>query len=231
MLMKVHSYCAVNGYLATQSFKYDSTLRKIKSLCSSDSSIGSYDKAVEVATAQRESGLRARRKAEMLSESSGSNDTTPALTPSLSFATISPPNGVNGAKPGYPFAPTNSSSLSTAPNINTAGLRQRLHALQTSTPALQPPTRVDPSSQSQPPPSAVEDEFAPNRHILCHHPSPEISELAQTLTELDQELVSSEVQGNREGMRWPENLTLWNFMDYMLIPTLVYEMQYPRTAT
>ena len=29
--------------------------------------------------------------------------------------------------------------------------------------------------------------------------------------------------------KYPENLTFANFLDYMLCPTLVYELEYPRT--
>jgi sterol O-acyltransferase len=30
-------------------------------------------------------------------------------------------------------------------------------------------------------------------------------------------------------MRYPNNLTFANFLDYMICPTLVYELEYPRT--
>ena len=38
-----------------------------------------------------------------------------------------------------------------------------------------------------------------------------------------------ELLGGSEQLRYPYNLTFSNFADYMLIPTLVYELQYPRT--
>ncbi len=62
-------------------------------------------------------------------------------------------------------------------------------------------------------------------HILVNHPDPQISALATEYTELESELVSS----GPERVRWPENITFKNFAVYQLIPTLVYELEYPRT--
>jgi sterol O-acyltransferase len=62
-------------------------------------------------------------------------------------------------------------------------------------------------------------------HILVHHPDPRISVLATEFSELESELVSS----GPERVRWPENITFKNFAVYQLIPTLVYELEYPRT--
>jgi sterol O-acyltransferase len=60
---------------------------------------------------------------------------------------------------------------------------------------------------------------------LIDHPDPEISALATEYFELESELVSS----GPERVRWPENITLKNFAVYQLIPTLVYELEFPRT--
>lgn len=43
----------------------------------------------------------------------------------------------------------------------------------------------------------------------------EIEELAEELT--------------HDGVTYPENLTLWNYIDYLLVPSLVYDIVYPRT--
>ncbi|OJT11939.1 Sterol O-acyltransferase 2 [Trametes pubescens] len=61
--------------------------------------------------------------------------------------------------------------------------------------------------------------------VLVHHPSATIAELAQTHAELEREL-----RGPVEGrVRWPANITLRAFAWYQLTPTLVYELEYPRT--
>ena len=60
---------------------------------------------------------------------------------------------------------------------------------------------------------------------LVDHPDPEVSALATEYLELESELVSS----GPERVRWPENITFKNFVVYQLIPTLVYELEFPRT--
>ncbi|EIW58269.1 MBOAT-domain-containing protein [Trametes versicolor FP-101664 SS1] len=61
--------------------------------------------------------------------------------------------------------------------------------------------------------------------VLVHHPSQKIAELARTHAELEREL-----RGPVEGrVRWPANITLRAFAWYQLTPTLVYELEYPRT--
>ena len=62
-------------------------------------------------------------------------------------------------------------------------------------------------------------------HLLVNHPDPQISALATELSELESELISS----GPERVRWPENITFKNFAVYQLIPSLVYELEYPRT--
>ncbi|KAI0285808.1 MBOAT, membrane-bound O-acyltransferase family-domain-containing protein [Russula aff. rugulosa BPL654] len=62
-------------------------------------------------------------------------------------------------------------------------------------------------------------------HMLTHHPDPRISALATEFSDLESELISS----GPERVRWPENITFKNFAVYQLIPTLVYELEYPRT--
>jgi sterol O-acyltransferase len=61
--------------------------------------------------------------------------------------------------------------------------------------------------------------------VLVDHPDPEISALATEYVDLESELVSS----GPERVRWPENITFKNFAVYQLIPTLVYELEFPRT--
>jgi len=62
-------------------------------------------------------------------------------------------------------------------------------------------------------------------HPLVDHPDDKISELAQEYSELDAELVST----GPAKIRWPNNISWSNFADYQLIPTLVYDLEYPRT--
>lgn len=63
------------------------------------------------------------------------------------------------------------------------------------------------------------------QHPLVDHPDEKIAQLAQEFSELDSELVST----GPGKVRWPKNISWRNFADYQLIPTLVYELEYPRT--
>ncbi|KAG8819609.1 hypothetical protein FRC17_010375 [Serendipita sp. 399] len=65
----------------------------------------------------------------------------------------------------------------------------------------------------------------PPSHPLVDHPDRDISALAQELSELEVELTSTQ----KHKTRWPANLTWANYVDYQLLPTLVYEIEYPRT--
>ncbi len=62
-------------------------------------------------------------------------------------------------------------------------------------------------------------------HPLIDHPNEYISDLAKEYTELQGELRSP----GPEYLVWPNNITFKNFAVYQLIPTLVYELEYPRT--
>ncbi|KAI9343951.1 MBOAT-domain-containing protein [Obelidium mucronatum] len=52
-------------------------------------------------------------------------------------------------------------------------------------------------------------------------------ELTAIQLELDQ--FESDLKGKVTGLPFPQNLTFVNFVDYMAIPSLVYEIEYPRT--
>ncbi|GLB41942.1 putative sterol O-acyltransferase [Lyophyllum shimeji] len=62
-------------------------------------------------------------------------------------------------------------------------------------------------------------------HPLVDHPDERIAELAKDYCDLRSELTST----GPARVTWPDNITIKNFADYMLVPTLVYELEYPRT--
>lgn len=64
-----------------------------------------------------------------------------------------------------------------------------------------------------------------HQHPLVFHPDDKISTLAKDYSDLQAELVST----GPERVAWPSNITWKNFAVYQLIPTLVYELEYPRT--
>ncbi|KNZ74514.1 putative sterol O-acyltransferase 1 [Termitomyces sp. J132] len=70
---------------------------------------------------------------------------------------------------------------------------------------------------------SVDTHFVP--HGLVDHPDEQISELAREYSDLQSELTSL----GPLHVTWPNNMTLENFVIYQLMPTLVYELEYPRT--
>ena len=62
-------------------------------------------------------------------------------------------------------------------------------------------------------------------HPLIYHPDPEISAMAKDYSELQSELTGSGPQN----VTWPNNISWKNFAMYQLTPTLVYDLEYPRT--
>jgi len=65
----------------------------------------------------------------------------------------------------------------------------------------------------------------PTQHPLSFHPDPSLSALAKEYSDLEMEMFSS----GPAQIIWPNNITWKNFAVYQLIPTLIYELEYPRT--
>src|SRR5271155_1860789 len=53
-------------------------------------------------------------------------------------------------------------------------------------------------------------------------------EQKEQLAQLRQDL-ATELTSPLGRVTFPQNLTLWNYCDYILCPTLCYELEYPRT--
>ncbi|KAF7309847.1 O-acyltransferase [Mycena indigotica] len=76
--------------------------------------------------------------------------------------------------------------------------------------------------------SKKDDDFAKHSsepHILVNHPNEGIAAMARDYSELANELTST----GPYSVSYPDNITFKNFAVYQLIPTLVYELEYPRT--
>jgi len=71
----------------------------------------------------------------------------------------------------------------------------------------------------------VKKSAKPSQHPLAFHPDPSLSAIAKEYSDLQMEMISS----GPEQVIWPNNITWKNFAVYQLIPTLVYELEYPRT--
>ncbi|KAL0953816.1 hypothetical protein HGRIS_004996 [Hohenbuehelia grisea] len=110
---------------------------------------------------------------------------------------------------GTPPVPQGSTTSYVDPQTATT-LRNRLAAVTGTTPKDSP---LD---------SSVVD---PRTHPLVDHPDEDLSAMAQDYSEMQTELTS----GGPHPVTWPNNISLRHFADYQLVPTLVYELEYPRT--
>jgi len=178
MIMKMHSYVYVNGYLQW----VDREAKKVLAALHKETErVGGFETAVAVAKIHR-------KEVDGASVRSDSGSSTPDTS-----------NGHGGGE--RPFLEVEVSAASV--------LRQRLAAAARSETVVTEHTA----------------DIAEGPYPLVDHPDEKVSELAEEFSKLDAELIST---GSAK-VRWPNNITWSNFADYQLIPTLVYDLEYPRT--
>jgi sterol O-acyltransferase len=198
MLMKMHSYMAVNGYLQCVNAQ---SLLVLDQLREATTSHGGWEQCVRTAKLHR-------AEMDTAGGHSPSVESTPAGTP------LEIPDG------------TKKSFV----DVDTANaLRKRLAAAAAG--RLETPLAEDAETVLQEDLSASRHQESEARaelvmpQILVDHPVEMVAALAKEYLELEAELTSP----GPEAIRWPNNITFKNFAVYQLIPTLVYELEYPRT--
>ncbi|KAG5654358.1 hypothetical protein H0H81_003816 [Sphagnurus paluster] len=146
----------------------------------------------------------ARRLA--LNVAAGLHSSSPSTSPS---DTPSTPEAASGSTTSYTDAAT------------AQALRQRLTSVTKATKgnivvsdAPGTPTQDDPRKGTP---------FEP--HPLVDHPEEQVAELARDYSDLKSELTSP----GPTFVTWPDTISFSNFALYQIIPTLVYELEYPRT--
>ena len=223
MIMKMHSYIAINGTLSIvkqQRDKLEKTLRK------ETERVGGYGPALQDAMAHRRE-LDARNDMGSAqtsgTESGGSNFPSPRAgspvqvgTPDLS--TQLPAD----SQQSYMDAPAAQALRNRLVNAGAPALLATPNNIGRLPATNGKANHVSEGREEFP--SDVADK-GPRPHPLVDHPDARVSSFAQELTELDGELVSS----GPKYVRWPDNISTKDFAVYMLIPTLVYELEYPRT--
>ncbi|KAJ3521252.1 hypothetical protein NMY22_g12390 [Coprinellus aureogranulatus] len=221
LIMKMHSYLTVNGHMQATRERAESVLADLKELVSKLYPGTSFDDAIQMAqTARLEKEKREEMAAMLMSQSDSSGTSTPRE---------GTPLPVDGGNPN---------SISSYVDIGTAAaLRRRLNGVsETTSNGLSVPPQQVHSAGSQavdaPLPAGngvVKTSAAPPppKHPLVHHPNQEIATLAEYYSEV---LADMRSNGPKDYTQWPDNITWKNFADYMLIPSLVYELEYPRTT-
>ncbi|KAI5895388.1 uncharacterized protein SCHCODRAFT_02619284 [Schizophyllum commune H4-8] len=204
MIMKMHSYINVNGYMQYITAQSQQVLDQMRK--ATETIGGGWDHAIEVAKARR---AELDNAAGMSSgtDSPPSMDTTPPVMATPPIAT--------GASASYVDADT------------ATALRKRLASV---APGVANDMRKAEKAQE----AAAADEKSGVRshvvsalepHPLVDHPNEEIAQMAKDYSEMQGELTST----GPERITWPNNVTYKNFGLYLLIPSLVYELEYPRT--
>jgi len=125
------------------------------------------------------------------------------------------------ATPDHP-TPINEKSITP---VSSAELRHRLVSAQTKLSVSPPSLTSNPTSSTSTPPSEPAAPEPRKPSTLTFHPSHQIRDLASNIDAMRLDLTGTGVKR----VVWPENVTFWNFTDYLLIPTLCYELEYPRT--
>ncbi|RXW23900.1 hypothetical protein EST38_g1977 [Candolleomyces aberdarensis] len=241
MIMKMHSYMTVNGQMQSARQRADALLAQLKDLVAKLYPADSWEAAIELSQSRRLEQERKEEAALAMSKSTSGASTPREGTPILEGTPL-PPLEASG----------NPNALSTFVDPHTAtALRRRLVSMANSTStngsamksvsssassvsstpqesgdaSLKPP----PYAPSEPPPAEflVASLPPPPPHPLVHHPNTEIATLAGEYSDVLSDLRSS---GPKDYTQWPENITLKNFAVYQLIPSLVYELEYPRTT-
>ena len=206
MIMKMHSYSTMNGQLQTV---HNHSKCVFSQLQEATKSVGGWEKALEEAHIKQ-----------------AEHDLANAIPASYTDSTHSSPAN------GTPSLPEGSSS-SYADASTANALRKRLAAVvaqshRSGASEGKENADTEASQKPEPPTFVVSNEPPPQTiapHPLVNHPNNEIAALAKEYSELQTELTSMGPQY----VTWPNNITWKNFAVFQLIPTLVYELEYPRT--
>ena len=209
--MKMHSYITLNWQLR---FVMEQSQELFDSLKDKTKAVGGWDKALADAIAkQKELRFQASITCAATANGSSTREPTPFGTPPV-------PEGSSTSYVEVPIA---------------SALRHRLNAVmslpdsdnqRSSSRAavdVAHPHLLQDRSQKMLINDGSTGEFGP--HLLIHHADPDISAIAKDYSELQSELTSS----GPHHVTWPDNITWKNFAMYQLIPTLVYDLEYPRT--
>lgn len=209
--MKMHSYITVNGQLQHVAEQADNLYPQ---LVKATESVGGWDKAIAVASA-KQAELDALNSSQYSTPANGStHEPTPIGTPKVP----------EGSSTSYVDVKT---ANALRKRLLTVAAESKVASARGEDVRVPEIHRLASKDYPEPPRMVAQEEISEvlNPHPLIMHPDPQISDMAKDYTELQNELVSS----GPTYVKWPENITWKNFVVYQLIPTLVYELEYPRT--
>jgi sterol O-acyltransferase len=221
MVMKMHSYITVNGQLQTIDNEGKSLFVRLKS---ATEFVGGWDKAMTVASAkQAEQHAKMAVASETAENSNSELEPTPIGTPSMpeglsaSYVDEKTASALRKRLAAISHGRSSETSISTMHstlgNESHGGFMNRFKTED----AKDAHTYVVNEGEG------YDEDFKP--HVLVYHPDENISTLAIEYSDLQSELVGS----GPNHVKWQDTISWKNFALYQLIPTLVYELEYPRT--
>ncbi|WWC72925.1 uncharacterized protein I206_106889 [Kwoniella pini CBS 10737] len=240
-MMKMHSYMAHNGMLATVYFQLQEEKRQLDEVIKHVE--GGKEKLLTEA-AERQAHLEALEGPTPVGTPGPG---TPALTARSSFSVPSanstgyedPANILKKQLGGFTDMNTTNGGITTAIKEGTpehsgilgpsAEIRQRVGRKKKNqaTDALpQPRPNLPLGTSLEPSHSTLPHEHAPPSP-LAWSTNEKVALLARNIDAMQEELISN----GGTGLVWPQNVTYRHFLDFMFFPTLVYQLEYPRTKT
>ncbi|KAH8116441.1 MBOAT-domain-containing protein [Phellopilus nigrolimitatus] len=200
MIMKMHSYMSTNGYLQQVNRNFEATMKLLRS---ATSKVGGWDTAITEAKALTPEVVHSG--ATTASRSIDEFDASPSVTPGTM---------ADGTTRSY------------IEGDMALALRNRLLNFPKEKAAIALAKRggdhTDGLSDDE---NTCKEISEPEFAVLVHHQDEGVAALAQDLVEMDAELTGTSLGK----VRWPDNISVKSFADYMVVPTLVYELEYPRT--
>lgn len=220
----MHSYMAHNGILSTVFFRLQDEKSHLEALLNSLPE--GKEGILEEATARRAT----------FATPSGTNTPigTPGIglpvTPGVTFpiadgsTAYEDPSRTRLTSNGH-----GGSSSATSSSLDPAADLRRRSILkhQKKTEGLPAPSSDLPQGTSLEPSHNTTPHAPQEPNVLSYSSNSKVALLARNIDAMEDELKSN----GAEGTVWPQNVTYWNYADYIFLPTLVYQLEYPRTNT
>ena len=236
--LQMHSYMAHNGMLSTVYLRLQDEKADLAQLVHS---LPGGREAILIEAAERRAELEAQQAT--VNEAS-----TPLDTPDITHAKsgqVTPVNSTAHSETSEGFrrhliSLTNPSDTSinrlrsaSDTSLDGSGIRRRSTSKPTrkkstlATDVLPEPQPDLPVGTSLEPSYTVTPRDSRPPAVLAWSTNQRVALLARNIDAMEDELKSN----GAKGLVWPQNVTYGHFFDYFCIPTLVYQLEYPRTTT
>jgi sterol O-acyltransferase len=205
-MMKMHSYMAHNGLLSAI---YSRLQKEKRTLSDYLETLPGGREAAFSEAATRQIALEAI-------EDSASQVSVPPSAEATPMITVTDDEGIATLDQKL-------TDLETNPTLRNRKAHKR--SVLPATDNLPPPAKDLPKGTSLEPSHTTSPHEPSNPTQLSWSSDPRIAMLARNIDAMEDELRSN----GKHGVVWPENITYKNFVEFLLFPTLVYQLEYPRT--